>query len=300
MSRTALIATLLALSTTPAAADANEDVWDGMSQYATEANHLEDQLSRGLDTRRTPEGCTAVIDAARKAGIPADHELRALPFERVPGARKVGSSFILTMRQAHTVCTRYSYWRKLATAHEVLEETQRTIERLGMIDLASHAGGSSDWMVALANRCTDVVDRVIAAGVEPDRVLEITAGVNLTLRQGKLQICDKLAATAKTFVADAQAAKEARYAAQSAPYTKVGITGDRLALFIDRQGYAWYGVGGGEITAPRGLKKASVLFTLSQAADRIWTLTRYQFRGDRLIKSTSEEFLLMPGIKAYR
>jgi len=60
-----------------------------------------------------------------------------------------------------------------------------------------------------------------------------------------------------------------------------------------------YGTGGGELATPRALKAARVIFEESSDGD-VWTVTRFELRGDRLVKTTSKQYLMKPAEGAFR
>jgi hypothetical protein len=306
--RATLIAALLAVSTTSAAADAGGDARDALNDYANQLAPLQSRLSKGIDTHYSPEGCRRVIDAARTAGVPATLELRSLTFEKVPGARRDGGDYVITMRQSHAVCDEYTRWRRLADAHALFEEAQRSLDWLSQIDKSTNSAANGTKLAAVAERCTTGIDQIVAAGVPMDQVLEVhgrMTTVNVSIRTGKRELCDAVGAAAKTFVAEVTTAKasveaerQQRFDQIAAPYKKAGFTGDRLQFMIDAHGGGIYGIGGAELTTAKA-RKASVLF-MTLEYQGIYTVYRSTFRGDKLVSTTSQEFILRPGRAAYR
>ena len=98
---------------------------------------------------------------------------------------------------------------------------------------------------------------------------------------------------------DPESMERARAEEKAAPYKAVGAKGDRLALLIDHIDYAMYGVGGGELTTPKQLKAANIIFEVLHGDDG-WTVRRYLFKGDKLVSTTSQGYLLKPGARAFR
>jgi hypothetical protein len=184
----------------------------------------------------------------------------------------------------------------------VLNESYGWLSWLDEIDIASNHEENQPKLVASAALCTKEMDRLLAEGMPTDVPIKVGVSeyVLMTMKDAKAKVCDTLARRAKTFAKDVGTARPQRTAATAAPYKKVGITGDRLALLVDHIDYAMYGVGGGKLTTPAQLKRANVIFELlGPDTDGIYILRRYQFRGDALISTSSGDFIRRPPARFY-
>ena len=156
----------------------------------------------------------------------------------------------------------------------------------------------------LAARCTSEVDRLLADGMPTDIAVDVSdrAPLRITMKDAKDKICSPLAKIAATFAKDARAADAKRLARIAAPYKAAGARGERLELLVDHIDYAMYGVGGGELSTAKQLAKASVIFELlgPNTADGTYTLRRYQFRGNKLVSTTSRTFRRRPASRHFR
>jgi hypothetical protein len=124
----------------------------------------------------------------------------------------------------------------------------------------------------------------------------------ITMGEAKEKVCAPLAKAAASFGKDVTQAHDDRVAKVAAPYKAAGIGGDRLALLVDHVAYAMYGVGGGELRTPQQLKTAAVIFELlgPNTDSGLYTVRRYQFKGDKLVATTSQDYYKRPGAKAFK
>jgi hypothetical protein len=282
MTRTSLISlALLAASTAPAVADDSNAAGDfevTMMLYKRALGELQDHWSTSLDERWPANGCKAAIDAAKAQGIP-------------------------TKPEQEVMCEEYRRYHMLAEAERSVSEAKQWLYFLANIDMASNRESNGAKMIASAAKCSSEVDRMIAAGMPTDVVVRIgnSEPLNITMSEAKAKVCEPLAKAASTFAKDVGAARSERTEKIAKPYKAVGISGDRLELLVDHINYAMYGVGGGELRTPQQLKNAKVIFELlGPGTDGLYTLRRYQFSGNKLVGTTSREFILRPGAKFFR
>jgi hypothetical protein len=280
LSRTALI--VLAILH-PAVALADEpdpaaDLEQTLRGYAHNIEDFKDYRSQALDERWPITGCHAALATAKSAGV------------------------TITDAQTET-CKSFVAWHQLAEAEAALTDAQQWNYFLTEIDVASNHEENGATMAASAARCNAELDRLLAAGMPTDIPLRIgnSQPITIPMRDAKSKVCAPLAKRSKSFASDVGTARAERYAKTAAPYKKVGITGDRLALLVDHASYAMFAVGGAELTTPRQLKAPAVIFELlGPGTQGTYTLRRYTFRGDKLVSTTMREFLLRPGRKHYK
>ena len=260
------------------ASDATADFEQTIRGYTQNIEELKDYRSESLDERWPITGCHAALKSAASQGI--------------------------TITDAHTaMCKEFVAWHQLAEAEAALTDAAQWNYFLEQIDIASNHEENGATMVASAARCNSELDRLLAAGMPTDIAIRIgnSKPITIPMRDAKAKVCAPLAKRSKSFATDVSTARTERYAETAAPYKKIGITGDRLDLLVDHASYAMYAVGGAELTTPKQLKSAAIIFELlGPGTAGTYTLRRYQFRGDKLVATTSREFLLKPGSKHYK
>lgn len=270
---------LVAAAAGAAPADPRSDLDQTLRAYASRTKDLAYYRSEGLNPARFPiTGCHAALDTARAAGVEITEE--------------------------HTkICTAFVGWYQLAEAEAVLTEAQGWHFFLEQIDVATNHPENGAKMAKAAAQCIAEMDRLLAAGMPTDIGVRIGSSEpkTITMQEAKATVCAPLAKAGGSFAKDVEGAKAKRFAELAAPYKAAGITGDRLRLLVDHANYAMYGVGGGELTTPKQLARAKVIFeVLGPGTDGLYTLRRYQFRGHKLVSTTSGDFLLRPRAKHFR
>lgn len=250
------------------------------------------------DPAETIRGYAAQSDALKS-------DLRIMDNDMTVAACQQASTAAGAPSDARAVCTEYKKWRLLGEAHAIITAAQMEIARLKYIeeDLASSHTELGAVLITAAKKCTDGLERVRKDGVQTDYKLKVSAmgtSVETTVAAARTGICDVLAAKAKTFSAKVADAKVTQKEAITRPYKDAGITGDRLEYLVHYQGYQWYGVGQVALNTPAAMKKAKVMFNVTEDRDRVVTVRRFEFKGDKLVKETSKQYLLQPGPKAYR
>jgi hypothetical protein len=254
------------------------DLEQTLRGYTQNIEDFKDYRSEALDDLRPITGCHAALATARSAGVS------------------------VTDAQTDT-CKTFVAYHQLAEAEAALTDSQQWNYFLTEIDIASNHEENGATMAASAARCNAELTRLLAAGMPTDIPVRIgnSKPIMIPMRDAKAKVCAPLAKASKSFATDVATARTERYAETAAPYKKVGITGDRLNLLVDHASYAMYAVGGAELTTPKQLKSAAIIFELlGPGTEGTYTLRRYTFRGDKLVSTTSREFLLRPGAKHYK
>lgn len=270
-----------------------------LGAHAAKIAELRAGLSRRLDGH-TVETCVAAIRHARDAGVPGGFEIESSAFANLPTAQPRGTTWMLTLDHARVVCDTLRTWRGLALAQKTLIDAQKLIDWLGLIDKASGMDRAmAEKLAAGAKACSDGIAQLVADGAPTDVPIEVDGAGAVTLRDAPHAICEPLAAAAATFAKDVTSAHVAKRNAIAAPYRAAGITGDRLELLVAEDGVAKYAIGGAELTSPKALAAARVLFEESHDGD-IWTVTRFELRGDALRKTTRAQYVLKPDSRAFR
>ncbi len=278
MTRTSLISLAL-LASTVGHAEPADDLAGEIATYNKQIEHFQDYWSKALDTRWPIDGCHAAIKTAQGAGVTATEEQQR-------------------------ICAEFVKHHQLAEAEVAVKDANQWSFFLGQINMATNHEANGGKMIASAAKCSSELDRLIAAGMPTNITVHISGSnpTDITMGEAKAKICAPLAKAAGSFAKDVGSARTKAYEAAAKPYKAVGITGDRLEFLVDHVSYAMYGAGGGELRTPKQLKTASVIFELlgPNTASGLYTLRRYQFKGDTLVATTSADFLGRPRAKFYR
>jgi hypothetical protein len=199
-------------------------------------------------------------------------------------------------------CTEFAKWHRVAEAQRALFDAEQWNWWLTQIDVASNHEENQEKLVASAENCTKEMERLLSDGLATDVSVMVGQPQRaVSLAHAKDEICAPLAKVAKGFAKQVSAEREKRLAAIAAPYKKAGITGDRLDLCIHYDNAVFRGIGGNELSSPAQIKRAGVLFvTLGPSSDDgTYTVTKYVFKGDKLVSSLDAQYILKPGSKAY-
>jgi hypothetical protein len=297
--RIVLTSLTLALTASTAAADIRDD----LPMYARAIADLKSQYSRALRPGPDPvAACRRVVADARAAGVRPTEALRDVDFENVRGAVRIDGTWQLAVRDAGNVCGALAYWRTVAKLEGAVSEAQSKLDWVAMIDKARNHPENAAMLAGVGNACDAAVDAAYAAGVAPDTTFPvhgIDTDRTLTLAAAKAQVCAKVAAIATTFAQDVERERLAAWERIAAPYKAAGVKGERLDYLVSGHRYAKYGVGGVELTTIKQLAKAKVMFEML-TGQGVVTLRRTEFKGDKLVGTSTQEFERRPGPRAYR
>jgi hypothetical protein len=285
---------------------ARKTVWPSMQ---TEGYLSKSDITNGIAKART---CLEAIDAARKGGAKPQHLVRTdFP---LPGAVKLappgGGPRIehAPLSSVEALCQEKLGALVAKDAVDKLVAAQRKIDliatgkELDEADIALLTGPANDCATAVAHALG-------ALKVPGSTVLKVNDKVTVTLATARAEVCDKLTGETARVKAAWQARIEAARRAKLEPFKAV-MKGDKARIIEEEYFYensAWTR-GGAEITEPAEFKKASVWFkVMSHDGDdgkTLWTLRRYEFRGDKLRKTTEKTMKTRQGqeppAKAYR
>jgi hypothetical protein len=279
MQRFTTLALMLAMASKAYADDPTESYARRFMEY----DHLRETVDHGGHIGPAAGDCTKDIAKAKAEGVPAD-----AMFTIWLNSKKVQMSFDDI---ASKICAPYERAFEVQGIEAAVEAAWQDLDWLKMIDIASNHPENAVTLAKDADACIKAVARVDAMGIG-DREHR---GVHLD--EAKEKICDPLAKAAATFASDVKNAAAAAEAEAQAPFKAVGIKGDKL--FTCTQYHVLRGVGGWELEAAQ-IKKAKVLFALQGGDEYGWTLYRFTFKGDKLVGTTSRNYVLRPGPKAFK
>lgn len=157
-------------------------------------------------------------------------------------------------------------------------------------DAAACSAAAKDALAHKADPATTFYfDSVVAGKVK---------STTLTLADIDAKVCQPAAAKAKGL--DDRRAKVAAAAieAKLGPYKKLGVAGDKLAL-VDKFWNEVLGPNEANPT-PQVVARSSVLFRLIKDDDWNYTLMRYEFRGNKQLRVTTQSFHHDPPASKYR
>lgn len=280
---------LLGLAAVPstARADDRRDVEIAMEEFQLAVVHAREDGNRASGRFRAPaDDCRAVIARGDAAGI--------APSDVMPGAR--GEKYV--WKRAGAICDDYGRWKLLVEAAGAINEVVQAKYTAQAVDPGDVSAAWIAGYRGFGEKCIAQVDALIAAGAPADVALPIN-GESMTLTAGKAAHCqwfldwaDRFAAESAAAEAAQRAAREARLAEATARWKKAGLTGDRLRLFVEHDGDAWYVPSRGctEETRPGSLKKARVLYRWLSSGDWSHTLVRYEWKGGKLVRTSEHYF----------
>lgn len=290
---------LLGATAGSAAADPAGDLTHTLYLYASTIPTLQQINTKPIDGPQTVDACRAAIKAA---GLGGSVELTNSAFEKIPGAIQTKSGYALTVGKADAVCAEFGKWNGIARARLVINDAIRTLDWLELINIVTNDPANGPKLAEAAAACSSGVDKMIADGVPTEFEIEghgLRSMRKVALSKVKATLCEPIAKAASTFAEDVKKAQREEYERTAAPYKAAGFTGDRLDLAVTESGYAKYGVGGRELVTPKELKAAKLWFEVL-TGDTSVTVRRYEFRGDKLVGTTSRDYLVRPGAGAFR
>lgn len=158
----------------------------------------------------------------------------------------------------------------------------------------------SKGCLEVAQECTVAINRRIVAGANETTHVLIEGVKDMTLAAVRSEYCDKLTARAEFLDDQIRTAKEELEAKLTAPFRRAGLRGDKLELAIlaKRRGATIFGVGGATLTLAQ-IKRARLLFVPVQN-DGQWTLHRFAFKGDAVMKQTHANYAIRPDASKFR
>lgn len=241
--------------------------------------------------------CDAVIKRARGAGLADDTKLFNWGFGELDEAHFANHDAYILLGEAPKLCADYAAWLKVIMPAHLVEAAASTIETIGSIEPEAWGPYVADQWAEQARECTKGVTDALAAGVPADRKTMIV-DAQLTLGEGEQRYCQGLLAESKSMGEKIAAAHAADLAKRSEPWKQAGFTGDRLDLMVEHDLIDWMGKGCQRITDMKALKRASVLFQWWETDDGVITIRRFQFKGDKLARTTEKTYTLREN--AYR
>lgn len=273
-----------------AGADPADDAGTVVGDYVT---YLEAAKADIASATNKASACKDAVAAARKAGATT---LENGNFNKIGGKPSAhdNTSYVVSIDRAEAVCDEYALYEQVAPH---AGEFSDALSKISLLTPEMSPG--PDFVKAAfaeATACTKTVEQLLAAKVPPTFALQL-GGTAYTLGEIKVKVCVAETEAAARYSKEAAAAQrraEARYA-------KLGITGDKMHLMMEYEGSLFL-PGGASSSDLRKYAAASVMFVWTTSdpdgEDMVThTVRRYQFTGNKLVKTTSQEYRRPKGAK---
>lgn len=302
MPRTLSCSLVLAAALVPASAsaDAAEQVAAGLDTTLLYLPALrESPAERMYGNEGSVKECRAAVAAGRKAGLADGDRIYAYQFRELEDDVHFDKDRepYLELGQIGALCDEYDQLRKMVPAAFAQQETLQHLEiyrNIAPKDLGSDMGAQ---LAAQGEACLAETDKAIAAGAPGDRKSKIGT-LELTLTEGKTQICQPMIEFGAKTAVDVKAAKQAEFDRIAAKYKKVGIKGEKLQAFVENDNSDWLTKGCATLRDLEKLAKAKKLYQWWEGADGTITIRTYTFKGNK-VKSIKNKVFSHPEL-AYR
>ena len=255
-----------------------QDLTFGFREYEIAIRDAKDHGYRAISEFSEPaESCTALIQKAKAIGVGPDEQLKGLtgpfPFKR-----------------AAQLCATYRTWKHTLDGAALLDAFYTMAPVLETIKPGDYGDTAvKNWGLA-AKKCVEQVGEVISSGADATQKIKDVYNLELSLTEGK-QFCQRILDWSDGFAAETKRVAEEKAAAIRGKYTKVGITGDRLDNFIHYDNVQWMVSGCVAEENLQKLKRAAVLFQWLEHSDGSYGVRRFQFKGDKLVRTSEQRYL---------
>jgi hypothetical protein len=255
-----------------------QDLTFGFRAYEIAVRDAKENGYRAISEFSEPaESCTALIQKAKAIGVRPDDQLKGLtgpfPFKR-----------------AAQLCATYRTWKRTLDGAALLDAFYTMAPNLETIKPGDYGDTAvKNWGLA-AKKCTEQVGEVISSGADATQKIKDVYNLELSLTEGK-QFCQRVLDWSDGFAAETKRVAEEKAAAIRAKYTKLGITGDRLDNFVYYDSVQWKVSGCVSEENLQKLKRAAVLFQWLEHSDGTYGVRRFQFRGDKLVRTSEQRYL---------
>jgi hypothetical protein len=255
-----------------------QDLTFGFREYEIAVRDAKESGYRAISQFREPaESCTALIQKAKEIGVRPDEQLNGLagpfPFKRTA-----------------QLCATYRTWKRTLDGAALLDAFYTMAPNLETIKPGDYGDTAvKNWGIA-AKKCVEQVGEVISAGADATQKIKDVYNLELSLTEGQ-QFCQRILDWSDGFAAESKRVAEEKAAAIRAKYTKLGITGDRLDNFVYYDNVQWMVAGCVAQENLQKLKRAPVLFQWLEHNDGTYGVRRFQFRGDKLVRTSEQRYL---------
>jgi hypothetical protein len=284
------------------AGDAADAAADALGPFASEVRLLRERPAQRHHASMEPaSACTKVIAAARKAGLGDDARLFSTYFYGLDETHfDEHQQAYLTLAEAAALCDDYASWLPFVPVAAAFEEAKQDVHTFStMVEAGELGTGVGENLGKRGQACAAEVDAAISAGADPSRSFAITDGETTTLSAGREDYCEALIGFARKLGVEVKAAHDARAEEIAAKYTKHGVKGAKLELFVEYDGTYWRGKGCEIVDDVKKLARAKKLYQWLEHSDGSITIRRYDFKGNRIKKVTDRAFWSQAKAAAY-
>ena len=274
------------LAAPPAAhADEQDDLITELHRFTGSIEAAQADGDRAASRLERPASeCDEVVERLARTGMKPDDVIEAYP--------------PYPFKDARGKCNTYRQWKAAVDAAVVIADAASALAMTATITPGWGDASYATDFGAKASACTAAVDRALAGGVPASLAVRVRSNlgdVTKPLPELRSAVCAKLADWAKGFAGATNAAKQAAADKARARYASVGAGGDKLSWLVyydpDGAGTTWYLPGCKAEDDPKKLAKATVLMRWTEDADGTQSIRRLQFKGNKLVKDTSRNFL---------
>jgi hypothetical protein len=228
--------------------------------------------------------CSELLALVAKNGGRPEDRLYAgeLEYYKAEGWAKDAKGAYVLVKDAPKICAAYGRMLRIQPVANTLHKTAQSLRTLGMVTPEEVGSTYGTQGVTAAEACMATVDKALKDGVAGDIAVKID-GKDMTLAEGRVQICEAYLAKAKTFAGAVDTAHKARYEKAAAPYRALGVKGERLELFTSNVEVGFYVAGcRTHVTDPKVIAKARALFHWLEMQDGTHLVRKYTFAGDKV------------------
>lgn len=235
--------------------------------------------------------CKKAVAKGQKAGLKDTDRIYAWRFRELEDDVHFDDDRepYLELGEIATLCDEYDLLRKMVPAAGMQAELLEQVTIYAQQDPKDLAADLGQQFVAKGQKCVEVTDQAIRDGAPGDRRTRIGT-LELTLAEGRAQICEAAIAFGGKFAGDIKAAKQAEFDRVAAKYKKVGIKGDKLKVFVENDNIDWMTKGCQTLTDLKKLAKAKKLFQWWDAPDGTITIRTYTFKGNKVKSIKNKQY----------
>jgi hypothetical protein len=227
--------------------------------------------------RETPESCVQLIEQAKALGVGGG--------ELISG---VDGNY--PFKKTAELCASYRTWKLNLDGAAVLDKLTTMVPNIETLEPGLYGETAiRNWALA-AQECLGQLETVVAAGADAAQPIKDINHQELSLAQGRA-LCQRVVGWSEGFAEETKKLAKAKADAIRAKYTKVGIGGERLDTFVHYDNVQWMASGCAAENDLKRLKRAAVLFQWLEHSDGTYGVRRFQFRGDKLLRTTEQRYL---------
>jgi len=276
-----LLAVLVPASALAGAAEQVADDLDNTLAYLPALRASPAERLHGVEGNAAE--CRKAIAAGKKAGLKDGDRIFSFRFRELEDEVHFDDDreAYLELGEIGPLCDEYELLQKMVPAAGLQQETLQSLDIYQNIAPKDLGADMGQQLVAQGEACLATTDQAIAAGAPADRKSRIGT-LDLTLTEGKTQICQAMIDFGAKAAGDIKAAHQAEFDRIAAKYKQAGIKGARLELFVESDNGDWLTKGCETLRDIKKLAKAKKLHQWWEAPDGTVTIRTYTFKGNKV------------------